>query len=178
MSTFTIPVGPQHPALKEPTSFRFEVDGELVVNADLRLGYNHRGIEKLAESNTYLQNIYLMERICGICSHIHATAYTLGVDALAGMTVPPRAQAIRTLICELERIHSHLLWLGVAAHEAGFDTLFMYSWRDRETIMSLLESLTGNRVNYSVNLLGGVKFDIDAETADALRRGLDFLDQR
>ena len=62
----------------------------------------------------------------------------------------------------MERIHSHLLWLGVAAHEAGFDTLFMYSWRDRETIMDLLEEVTGNRVNYSVNLLGGVKYDIDA----------------
>ena len=87
------------------------------------------------------------------------------------MTAPPRAQAIRTIFAEMERIHSHLLWLGVAAHEAGFDTLFMYSWRDRETIMDLLEELSGNRVNYSVNLLGGVKYDIDAKAADSLRRG-------
>jgi NADH-quinone oxidoreductase subunit D len=78
----------------------------------------------------------------------------------------------------MERIHSHLLWLGVAAHEAGFDTLFMYSWRDRETIMSLLEELSGNRVNYSVNLLGGVKYDIDAKAADSVRKGLDYLERR
>ena len=119
-----------------------------------------------------------MERICGICSHIHATAYALGVESLAGVAGPPRAQAVRTMFCEMERIHSHLLWLGVAAHEAGFDTLFMYSWRDRETIMDLLEELSGNRVNYSVNLLGGVKYDIDGKAADSVRRGLDFLERR
>jgi NADH-quinone oxidoreductase subunit D len=119
-----------------------------------------------------------MERICGICSHIHSTAYVLGVEKLAGTAVPPRAQAIRTIFAEMERVHSHLLWLGVAAHEAGFDTLFMYSWRDRETIMDLLEEISGNRVNYSVNLLGGVKYDIDAKGADSLHRGLDFLEKR
>ena len=120
-----------------------------------------------------------MERICGICSHIHATAYVLGVEKLwrawpfrRGRRPSARSSA------EMERIHSHLLWLGVAAHEAGFDTLFMYSWRDRETIMDLLEELSGNRVNYSVNLLGGVKYDIDAKGADSLRRGLDFLEKR
>jgi ech hydrogenase subunit E len=94
------------------------------------------------------------------------------------MAVPPRAQAIRTLFCELERIHSHLLWLGVAAHEAGFDTLFMYSWRDRETVMDLLEQLSGNRVNYSLNLIGGVKYDVDATGSDAVLRGVDFLEKR
>ena len=96
-------------------------------------------------------------------------AYTLGVEKLAGVTVPPRAQAIRALFAELERIHSHMLWLGVAAHEAGFDTLFMYSWRDRETVMDILEKLSGNRVNYSANILGGVKFDVTAEQADEIR---------
>ena len=73
MGTFILPVGPQHPALKEPTSFRFLVDGETVVDADLRLGYNHRGIEKGAESRTYVQNLYLLERVCGICSNAHMT---------------------------------------------------------------------------------------------------------
>lgn len=175
---FTVPIGPQHPALKEPGHFLFTVEGEIVTDAAVRLGYAHRGIEKAAEGRNWVQNLYLLERICGICSHIHATAYSLGVEQLAGAEVPPRAQAIRTLVAELERIHSHLLWLGVAAHEAGFDTLFMYSWRDRETVMDLLESLTGNRVNYSANLLGGVKFDVSEEQADAVRQGLDFLEGR
>jgi NADH-quinone oxidoreductase subunit D len=100
------------------------------------------------------------------------------VERLAGVEAPPRAQAIRVLVAELERIHSHLLWLGVAAHEAGFDTLFMYSWRDRETIMDALEGLTGNRVNYSANLLGGVKCDVDAEQRSAILKALDYLEGR
>lgn len=175
---FVIPIGPQHPALKEPANFELTVDGEAVTAANVRLGYAHRGIEKLAESRTWVQNLYLFERVCGICSHIHATAYCLGVERLAGVTAPPRAQAIRTLVAELERIHSHLLWLGVTAHQAGFNTLFMYTWRDRETAMNLLEDLTGNRVNYSANVLGGVKFDIEPAQAEAIYRGLDFLEER
>jgi ech hydrogenase subunit E len=175
---FVIPIGPQHPALKEPEHFEFTVDGEIVTSASARLGYAHRGIEKATEERTWVQNLYLLERICGICSHVHAMTYCQGVEKLAGVKVPPRAQAIRVLVAELERIHSHMLWFGVGAHEAGFDTLFMYAWRDRETVMDLLEKLSGNRVNYSVNALGGVKFDIDEEQAHAILEGLDFLDKR
>lgn len=175
---FVIPIGPQHPALKEPGHFEFTVDGEIVTAATVRLGYVHRGIEKGAEARNWVQNLYLVERVCGICSHVHATALALGVEKLAKVTVPPRAQAIRTLVAELERIHSHMLWLGVAAHEGGFDTLFMYSWRDRETVMDLLEVLTGNRVHYSVNLIGGVKYDVTETQADAIRKAIDFLEER
>lgn len=175
---FILPIGPQHPALKEPGHFEFTVDGEIITDATVRLGYAHRGIEKAVESRNWTQNLYLLERICGICSHVHAMAYTLGVEQLAGVTAPPRAQAIRELVAELERIHSHMLWLGVSAHEAGFDTLFMYSWRDRETVMDTLEALTGNRVHYSANVLGGVKFDINAEQADTIRKAVDFLEER
>ena len=144
----------------------------------MRLGYVHRGIEKATEDRNWTQNLYLLERVCGICSHTHALCYSLGVEALAEVTAPPRAQAIRSLVAELERVHSHLLWLGVAAHEGGFDTLFMYSWRDRETIMDVLEGLTGNRVNYSANVLGGVKFDLDEKQIDAIKRGVDYLEER
>jgi NADH-quinone oxidoreductase subunit D len=175
---FIIPIGPQHPALKEPAHFEFAVDGEIVTDGAVRLGYAHRGIEKATEARTWTRNLYLLERICGICSHIHTLAFVLGVEKLAGVTAPPRAQAIRVLIAELERFHSHLLWFGVAAHEAGFDTLFMYTWRDRETVMDILEEVTGNRVNYSANLLGGVKFDITPEQIQMIRDGLDFLDER
>lgn len=175
---FIVPIGPQHPALKEPGHFEFTVDGETITAATARLGYVHRGIEKGCENRSWIQNLYLLERVCGICSHVHATAYALGVEHLAHVTVPPRAQAIRLVVAELERIHSHLLWLGVAAHEAGFDSLFMYSWRDRETVMDLLEGLTGNRVNYSANLIGGVKIDIDGEQSTAIRKGVDYLETR
>jgi len=175
---FIVPIGPQHPALKEPGHFEFTVDGEVVTGGRMRLGYAHRGIEKAAESRNWFQNLYLFERVCGICSHIHATAYCQGVESLAHVEVPARAQAIRELVSGLERIHSHLLWLGVAAHEAGFDTLFMYSWRDRETVMNILESLTGNRVHYSANVLGGVKFDVDLEQTKTIKEGLDYLEGR
>src|SRR5579862_2674423 len=175
---FILPIGPQHPALKEPGHFEFTVDGETVIDATVRLGYAHRGIEKVVEVRTWVQDLYVLERICGICSHTHATAYCLGVERLAGVTAPPRAQAIRELILELERIHSHLLWLGVTAHEAGFETLFMYTWRDRETVMDILEKLTGNRVNYSANVLGGVKVDLGDAQIEAIESGLMFLTER
>ncbi len=177
-NTFVVPIGPQHPALKEPGHFEFTVDGEVVTAARMRLGYAHRGIEKAAESRNWTQNLYLFERVCGICSHTHAMAYSMGVEKLAQVEAPPRAQAIRELIAGLERIHSHLLWLGVTAHEAGFDTLFMYSWRDRETVMALLEQITGNRVNYSANVLGGVKCEIGVEQIHSIKEGLDYLQTR
>jgi len=175
---FIVPIGPQHPALKEPGHFEFTVEGETVIDATVRLGYVHRGIEKAVETRNWVQNLYLLERVCGICSHCHALAYALGVEHLAGVSAPPRAQAIRMILAELERVHSHLLWLGVAAHEAGFETLFMYAWRDRETVMDLLEKISGSRVHYSANILGGVKFDIDTEQADSIKRGIDYLEER
>src|SRR5690606_15308182 len=175
---FVVPIGPQHPALKELEHFEFTVDGETVIDATARLGYAHRGIEKTAESRTFVQTLYMMERVCGICSHVHATAFSLCVEKLAEVEAPPRAQAIRVLVAELERIHSHLLWVGVGAHEAGFDALFMYSWRDREVVMDILEALTGNRVNYSANVLGGVKCDVTPEAAETILKGVDFLEER
>lgn len=175
---FIVPIGPQHPALKEPGHFEFTVDGEIITAARMRLGYVHRGIEKATEQRNWIQNLYLLERICGICSHTHTSAYSQGVEKLAQVEVPQRALAIRELVAGLERIHSHLLWLGVVAHEAGFDTLFMYSWRDRETVMNLLEELTGNRVNYSICSLGGVKHDIGAEQSASIHKALDYLEER
>ena len=175
---FIVPIGPQHPALKEPGHFEFTVEGEIVTAASVRLGFVHRGIEKTTEARNYTQNIYLLERVCGICSHAHGLAYTLGVEKLANITTPPRAQAIRTLVAELERVHSHLLWLGVAAHEGGFDTLFMYSWRDREAVMDTLEAISGNRVQYSANVLGGVKYDVTDAQKGEIHRHIDMLEER
>jgi ech hydrogenase subunit E len=175
---FIVPIGPQHPALKEPGHFEFTVDGEIVTGATARLGYAHRGIEKAVENHNWAQNLYILERICGICSHTHATNYCLGVEKLAGVEAPARANAIRIILSEMERIHSHMLWWGVAAHEGGFDTLFMYTWRDRETVLNLLEELSGNRVHYSANVLGGVKFDITPEQVEAMHTGIDYLEER
>jgi NADH-quinone oxidoreductase subunit D len=140
--------------------FDFDIQGEEIVGARMNLGYNHRGIEKLCEDRNYYQCLYILERICGICSHAHTTAFVQAVEKLHNLEVPRRALYLRTLVCELERLHSHLLWLGVAAHEVGFDTLFMLVWRDREIVMDILEAISGNRVNYATNTIGGVRRDL------------------
>jgi len=180
-NTLEIPLGPQHPALKEPTHFLLEVEGEIIVNATPRIGYVHRGIEKLAETKTYSANLTLVERVCGICSHIHSISLANAAEtalALEGFEVPLRAQYIRTIVAELERIHSHILWLGVAAHEIGFDTLFMLSWRDRELTMDLLEDISGNRVNYAMNEIGGSRRDLSQEQIDRMIKYMDITEER
>lgn len=174
----TIPIGPQHPALKEPGCFTVTLEGEKVVNAVIGVGYNHRGLEKACESRTYIQNLYIIERVCGICSHTHSMAFCQGVEELAGITIPRRAAYIRVLVAELERLHSHLLWLGVAGHEIGFDTLFMYTWRDRERVLDILAQVGGNRVNYGVNTPGGVRRDIDAALMGEIRAMANELESR
>jgi NADH-quinone oxidoreductase subunit D len=154
------------------------VEGEVIRDVDIRLGYNHRGLEKLAEEKSWLQNIYLTERICGICSHSHATCYVQGVEKLMELAPPKRGMYIRYLVSELERVHSHLLWLGVAGHEAGFDSFFMYTWRDREVVMDLLELISGNRVHYAMNTLGGVRRDIDDGQKAKILEGVEVLRKR
>jgi membrane-bound hydrogenase subunit alpha len=171
-------IGPQHPALKEPESFLITLRGEKITDMTVRLGYNHRGIEKACEQRTYIQDMYLLERVCGICSHSHSTCFIQTVEEIAGLAVPKRGLYIRTLIAELERIHSHLLWLGVAGHEIGFDTLLMYTWRDRELVMDILALLTGNRVNYGMNTIGGVRRDITAEQIPQILTAIDTLEER
>ena len=177
-SKFKIPMGPQHPALKEPESFSVALKGEKILGVDIRLGYNHRGIEKACEDRTYVQDVYLIERVCGICSHSHSTCFVQAVEEIAALEVPMRALYIRTLIGELERIHSHLLWLGVAGHEIGFDTLLMYTWRDREIVMDILALLTGNRVNYGINTIGGVRRDIDDKAIKKILAAMNTLEDR
>jgi len=178
MSKITIPFGPQHPALKEPVNFSLVMEGERVTESAINLGYNHRGVEKAAEERTYLQDIYLVERVCGICSHSHTTCYITCVEEIAKAEVPERAKAIRALVGELERVHSHLLWLGIAGYEMGFETLFMYSWRDREQVMDCLELVSGNRVHYGINAIGGVRRDISPAQKDEILKRLAILEER
>lgn len=157
---YIVPVGPFHPALLEGEYFKLKVEGEKVLEADLKLGYNYRGIMKLAENRSYWQNLYLFERVCGICSAAHTTAYTRTVEMLGNIELPDRARYIRTLMAELERIHSHLLWAGVGMELIGFRTLFMLVWRDRENVLDVLETISGNRQHYAMNTIGGVRKDI------------------
>ncbi|MBP2018903.1 Ni,Fe-hydrogenase III large subunit/Ni,Fe-hydrogenase III component G [Symbiobacterium terraclitae] len=161
--TTVVPVGPFFPTLEEPAYFRLFVEGEEVVDCDYRGFYSHRGVEKLAEQLRYDQIPFLAERICGICGYVHSTCFSQAVEQAAGIEVPRRGRYIRTIMLELERIHSHLLWLGLAAHIVGFDTGFMQAWRVREPVMWAAEALTGNRKTYGMNLPGGVRRDLRPE---------------
>ena len=176
--SYTIPIGPYHPALEEPIHARLTVDGERITDAEVFVGYNHRGIERLAQERNFIQTLVLVERVCGICSHSHSLTYALCIEHIAGMEVPKRGQYIRVIIEELERIHSHLLWLGIACHIVGHDSLFMQCWNDREGTMDVLEALTGNRVNYGMNIIGGARRDFTDDQRRDLMAAMDDLEKR
>lgn len=160
----TIPFGPQHPVLPEPIHLDLELQDEKVVRAVPSIGYVHRGLEKLVEKRDYQQFLYVAERVCGICSFGHGWGYSQAVEGLMKIEVPRRAEYLRTIWHELARMHSHLLWLGLAADALGFESLFMQSWRFRETVLDLFERTTGGRVIFSVCKVGGVRRDIDDAT--------------
>jgi Ni,Fe-hydrogenase III large subunit len=154
-------MGPYHPGLEEPYKLDMICEGETVRDAKLHIGFNFRGIEHLAEARNYVQVIALMERVCGICSNIHTLTLCQAMEGLTGQTPPPRAKYIRVVMAELERLHSHVLWAGIAAKLMGFKTMFMTCFELREKVMDVLQAISGNRVNYSMNRPGGVNRDID-----------------
>jgi Ni,Fe-hydrogenase III large subunit len=158
--SYKIPMGPYHPALEEPYKLDLICEGETVIDAKLHIGFNFRGIEHLAETRNYIQVVALMERVCGICSNIHTLTLCQAMEELANQTPPPRALYIRTIMAELERLHSHVLWAGIAAKLMGFKTMFMTCFELREKVMDVLQAISGNRVNYSMNRIGGVSRDI------------------
>ncbi len=159
-----VPIGPFHPSLHEPNHWALFVDGETIKGCDYRGFMTHRGIEKLCSTQvTYNEVPFIAERICGICGSVHATSYSQSVEMAGGIKISKRAEYIRTLMLEIERLHSHLLWVGVAGHLIGFDTVFMQSWRVREPVMWLAERITGNRKTYGMIVIGGVRRDITPE---------------
>ncbi|MPL98341.1 Formate hydrogenlyase subunit 5 [bioreactor metagenome] len=166
---YKVPIGPVHVGLKEPITAWLDLEGERIVGATVRPGAIHRGIEFMARDRNPIQVIYLSERICGICSFSHVTAFLRAVEDAASIPVPPRAQYIRSLVLELERLHSHMLWAGVACYTIGFDSAFHLGMALREKVMDVLEVLSGNRVNYGVATVGGVRWDVTPELAKAVR---------
>ena len=158
--SYKLPMGPFHPGLEEPYKLEMICEGETICDAKLHIGFNFRGIEHLAETRNYVQVIALMERVCGICSFIHTMTLCLALEKLTGIEPPPRAHYIRVIMAELERLHSHVLWAGIAAKLMGFKTMFMACFAYREQVMDILQAISGNRVNYSMNRIGGVNRDI------------------
>lgn len=161
--TTVIPFGPQHPVLPEPIHVDLELQDEKVVRAIPSIGYIHRGLEKLVETRGFQEYAFVAERVCGICSFGHGWGYCKAVEGLMGIEIPERAQYLRILWHELSRIHSHLLWLGLAADGLGFESMFMHAWRLRETVLDIFEQTTGGRVIFSVCEVGGVRRDIKGD---------------
>jgi NADH-quinone oxidoreductase subunit D len=174
MDKNVIPVGPYHPLLEEAEYFTLQVDGETVVDIDLEIGWMHRGHEFISESKTFTQSLYLVERICGICSTSHPLAAVHAMEDVDSIEIPLRARYIRTLVGELERIHSHLLWLGLAGHFIGYDTLWMWAWKYREPVLQMFEIISGNRNHYGMMRVGGVAKDVDPDKIKSL---LDIMDE-
>jgi Ni,Fe-hydrogenase III large subunit len=169
-----IPFGPQHPVLPEPIQLRLVLEDEIVVSAIPIIGYIHRGLEKLVEQKDFQQNPFLLERICGICSFIHSMNYCQGIEKLMGLEVSPRAKYLRVFWSELNRLHSHLLWVGLLADSFGYENLFMWAWRAREKVQDLAEFTSGGRVMYGTCSVGGVRRDL---SPDQVRHVLSEMDQ-
>jgi Ni,Fe-hydrogenase III large subunit/Ni,Fe-hydrogenase III component G len=176
--TSTVVVGPFFPVLEEPAQLRLFVDGERIVDCDYRGFYNHRAIEKMGDSESSYNEIpFVAERICGICGFIHSTCYCQTAEEALGITAPRRARYVRSLMLEIERVHSHLLWMGIAGHIIGFDTVLMQTWRMREPLMWLCEKISGNRKTYGMNIIGGVRRDVPDDLHPEILTVIDKIEQ-
>jgi NADH-quinone oxidoreductase subunit D len=158
----TINMGPQHPATHGVLRLLLELDGEIIVKAEPHIGYLHRGIEKLAESMTYPQALTLTDRLDYTSGLSNNLAYCLAVEKLLELKIPKRAQYLRVLMAELQRIAAHLLWVATHALDLGAMTLLFYAFRERETILEILELATGARLTPSFIRIGGLASDIPA----------------
>ncbi|THB66500.1 MAG: NADH-quinone oxidoreductase subunit D [Desulfovibrio sp.] len=172
MKTSILPFGPQHPVLPEPIHLSLTIENETVLEARPALGYVHRGLENLVAARDMHQMVQVVERVCGICSMIHAMCYCQALEEMLDIQAPPRAEYLRVIWSELHRIHSHLLWLGLFADAMGFESLFMQLWKIRERVMDINEATAGNRVIVSVNVVGGVRRDIDEDQVAMIEKEL------
>jgi len=178
MHDYTIPIGPQHPALKEPMCIRVSLDGNYIQDVNIRMGYAHKGVEGILEGKNSDSALYTAQRICGICSSAHENAYTRTVEGILNFEIEEKVKLMRALMMELERIHSHILWLGVIAHDIGYETLFMYFWREREKVIDIFEKLTGGRVHHNFNKIKTVRYDFDAKDKNFIIENLEGVKKR
>lgn len=171
--TYTIPVGPLHVALEEPMYFKLEVRGETVGHVDINAGHVHRGIEYLTTKRSIYQNVVLTERICSLCSASHPESFAMAAEKIAGIEIPERAAYLRVMAGEIKRIASNLFNVAILAHLTGFETLFMHVMQVREIAQDIKEVVFGNRMDLGAICIGGVRYDVDAETTAELAARLD-----
>lgn len=168
-----VPFGPQHPVLPEPIHLDLVMEDEEILEAIPSIGYVHRGLESLVEKKDFKEMVYVTERVCGICSFMHGMGYCNALENIMEVEVPERGKYLRTIWCEMSRLHSHLLWLGLLADAFGFEALFMQTWRIREKILDMFEISTGGRVIFSVNTIGGVLKDMPEDMLRSFEATLD-----
>lgn len=172
---YSLRMGPQHPATHGVLRVDLELDGETIMQCIPQVGYLHRGFEKLAENRTYTQALILTDRLDYIAAMANNVGYCVAVERLLDITVPLRAKYIRTLVCEMSRICSHLLWLATHALDIGAMTVFLYCFREREILLDLFEELCGARLTFSYPRIGGIRQDVTVSFIDELQRFIDIF---
>lgn len=163
MAEMWINLGPQHPMTHGLWDLRVKVDGETIVDAEPRIGYLHRGIEKMGEHRTYVQFIPITDRLCYASSLSWSYSYVMTIEELMDVHPPERAEYIRVIMLELQRIASHLTWLAAYAADLGQLTMFLYPLRERELFLDLMQMVTGTRLTYNYPRIGGVRNDLPAD---------------
>src|ERR1700723_3236381 len=176
--TMVLNMGPQHPSTHGVLRVLLELDGEIIVKADVDIGYLHTGIEKTVEALTYSQAITITDRMDYLAPLSNNLAYCLAVEKLLGLEVPPRAQYIRVLLTELTRIGSHLVWLGTHAIDLGAMSVFLYCFREREEILKIFEMFAGQRMMTSYIRIGGIALEPPAGWRGAVERFLKYMPSR
>ena len=172
----SLPIGPVHPCFKEPARIKCETAGERVIATEVELGYVKKGIEKIMVGRPWQETIFLAERVCGICSVVHNTAIVGALEKISSITVPPRAQHLRIILNELDRMQSHLLANYSYCYTIEHETLAMYLLNLRETVMDAIEIMTGTRIMAAYVVPGGVREDIDEKTAAQIRAAIDHVE--
>jgi len=164
----TVNMGPQHPATHGVLRLVLELEGEIIKKCIPHIGYLHRGIEKLSEDLTYVQSLPLTDRVDYLSSMVNNEGFCVAIEKLMGIEVPERAKFIRTMMAEMARICSHLVWIATHALDIGAMTVFLYAMRDREELLEMFEMVTGARLTVSYPRVGGVRCDVNNRFLDKL----------
>src|SRR4249919_3043477 len=176
--TMIINMGPQHPSTHGVLRLLLELDGETVVTCRPIIGYLHTGIEKNTEYRTWAQGITYVTRADYLSPFFNELGYCLAVERLLGIEAPPRAQVLRVMFNELNRISSHLVWLATGGLELGAVSIMLYGFREREVVLDIFEAVTGLRMNHNYIRIGGVIMDVNEEGEQKIRALLDEMPKR
>ena len=161
ITTLKLNLGPQHPSTHGVLRLLLEIDGEKIISCEPDVGYLHRGMEKMAEKMTYIQYLPTVDRIDYLAGFFYSELYLRTIEKALNIEISDKAKLIRTILLELNRISSHLLWIGAFLMDLGATSPFFYAFREREMILRYFEKLTGQRMMYNYFVIGGVRYDID-----------------